>query len=981
MTDHRSDRERPVFMVDTRMPGPSPDALSDIAAAIVDGAPIDWPAVSAGDDPAARVIDQLKTIAEIAALHDGGSLLASDLSFDSAGLSPKPARQLAPGYMWGHLKVLERVGQGRFGVVYRAWDTTLEREVALKTLRDRDHTRSDVAHEGRMMARVHHPNVVTVFGVQAIEGEVGIWMQFVGGPTLAADLQARGVFGTDEIIRVGVDLCLALDAIHAVGLVHRDVKAANVLRDATGRIVIGDFGTGRLAHDARSGMAGTPLYLAPEVMDGAPATPQSDIYSLGVLLFHLATGQYPVDGRSIRDLVDAHQSTNRRSLSSLRPDLPPHLVTAIERATAPDISVRWPTANDLRAALEGAPLPGSGPAPGTRWGKVAALAVAAMLAIALLVSGLASRWSINRAATSSTASTPPISLLIGGFEDTAGPTDLSQAIAYGLERELGESRRLRPVSRARIDDTLRLMLRPMDAPLDATTAREICIRDGGLSTFVVGQIDRSDRGLVIRASINDAATGDSVAQLSVEARHTDALPAAIHDLAGRIREALDDSPGGASPESLERVTTYSLDALRLYSESHRIGGRLEWPAALELVKRAVEIDPIFPAARIWLAWCLFNTNAPAADYRSAATEALRIAHRASAWERAWIEASYHEFHGQPERAIKPYEETLRLHPDHYWAGGNLAVAYGRLGRFEEAVPVALRVTEIRPNDQRALNLAFIALRRVSRLAEAAPFAERLRAGDQREQRYLLPDWWLFDASKAWVEGDHVRAATELDALVDRVKSLPDTAKSVILPEVVHFYLALGRTVDAQRAADILPNEIARRLQSSLVALQSGDRARARELALAAAPAGTDNDPWDRIWVLARSGAVDEAGALVTLTRKASPAYRLAQPSLMRAERLDAAEGEVRFAQGDLQSAIPLLQRALAGLMADVTVRPTQTFRAAETLADALAASGKPEQGVATLQKLLAQRYRLTFSGVALWSARGSMKLEELTRGR
>jgi serine/threonine protein kinase/tetratricopeptide (TPR) repeat protein len=335
--------------------------IDDIAAQIADGTPIDWIGISAKTDSheiPGRVLDNLRIVARVAALHSSSSFLSS---LTSGSLGAIEASQLdgplPAGSMWGHLRILECVGQGRFGVVYRAFDATLQREVALKIVSNRSATGSEIVHEGRMMARVHHPNVVTVFGAQVIGDVVGIWMQFVRGQTLAAELQIQGPFAADDIIRVGWDLCEALTAVHEVGLVHRDVKAANVMRDVNDRIVLGDFGTGQLIDDARSGMAGTPLYLAPEVMAGAPATPQSDIYSLGVLLFHLATNRYPVDGRSIRELRAAHRSANRHSLAALRPDLPPVLVDAITRAIIADPAARWTAARTFRTMLDAARAP------------------------------------------------------------------------------------------------------------------------------------------------------------------------------------------------------------------------------------------------------------------------------------------------------------------------------------------------------------------------------------------------------------------------------------------------------------------------------------------------------------------------------------------------------------------------------------------------------------------------------------------------
>ena len=150
--------------------------------------------------------------------------------------------------------MIEHVGCGRFGDVYRAWDAALDREVALKILRADDEAavQTDIVEEGRLMARVRHPNVVAIHGARRIDGATGLWMEFVKGRTLAAELAERGPLAAAELASVGIQLCRALAAVHSAGLVHRDVKAQNVLRDDAGRVVLGDFGTGREFEDSAS---------------------------------------------------------------------------------------------------------------------------------------------------------------------------------------------------------------------------------------------------------------------------------------------------------------------------------------------------------------------------------------------------------------------------------------------------------------------------------------------------------------------------------------------------------------------------------------------------------------------------------------------------------------------------------------------------------------------------------------------------------
>src|SRR6185436_1901362 len=239
---------------------------------------------------------------------------------------------------WGALEFRRKIGSGGFGTVYLAWDPALEREVALKVLQATGRTHT-VIQEGRLLARVRHPNVVTVYGIDEYEGTVGLWMEWVEGLTLTQVLTARGLLGGHEAALIGTDVCRAVAAVHKAGLLHRDIKAQNVMLEAGGRVVLMDFGTGEIRTEnasADSRVIGTPLYLAPELFERKPATISSDIYSLGVLLYHLMTGRFPVEGGTFEAMAVAHARRRATPLAERRPDLPPRLVQIVEDALAPD---------------------------------------------------------------------------------------------------------------------------------------------------------------------------------------------------------------------------------------------------------------------------------------------------------------------------------------------------------------------------------------------------------------------------------------------------------------------------------------------------------------------------------------------------------------------------------------------------------------------------------------------------------------------
>jgi serine/threonine-protein kinase len=332
---------------------PSDQSVDELIDAILDGTPVDWSVAAGPAAAAASCVTQLKILAAIAEFHRGAALPESE---GDAALSAKSRSIDEPIAHWAHLRLLEPIGRGSFGDVYRAWDTRLHREVALKLL-PADASSSETAapaimHEGRLLARIRHPNVVTIYGAEQISDQVGLWMEFVRGRTLEQALEQHGVFSALDVIAIGVELCGAVSAVHGAGLLHRDIKAHNVARAEDGRVVLMDFGTGReLDDEASSDLAGTPLYIAPEVLRGEPATVRSDIYSLGVLLYHLVTGSYPVNGRTVRDVRRAHQRGERTPIQAARRDVPSKFARVIERAIDPRSERRHESVDALGADL------------------------------------------------------------------------------------------------------------------------------------------------------------------------------------------------------------------------------------------------------------------------------------------------------------------------------------------------------------------------------------------------------------------------------------------------------------------------------------------------------------------------------------------------------------------------------------------------------------------------------------------------------
>jgi len=359
------------------------DRVAAIADRIADGSAIDWPADSSQTDPDERaILAQLKTIAGLATLH-------------RRPVDGTPDSSAQEGTSWGPLTITSKIGEGRFGQVYLAWDARLQRRVALKLLRAASPAASasptHAIEEARLLARVRHPNVLAVHGAECLDGQIGIWTEFIEGRTLEDLVKQHGPIAPDEVVAIGLDLCRALSAVHEAGLLHRDIKTQNVMRETGGRIVLMDFGTGHdlEARPTKAGdLSGTPLYLAPEVLAGGEATVASDVYALAVLLFRLLTGEYPVPGRTLADVQAGHQKGGAARLSAARPKLPAPLIAAIDRGLATDPTLRHRSAIAFGRALQSVAA-GARAAPGRRWaGALAGLAAATIVIVGVWATDL-----------------------------------------------------------------------------------------------------------------------------------------------------------------------------------------------------------------------------------------------------------------------------------------------------------------------------------------------------------------------------------------------------------------------------------------------------------------------------------------------------------------------------------------------------------------------------------------------------------------
>ncbi|MDX2436153.1 MAG: serine/threonine-protein kinase [Acidobacteriota bacterium] len=330
--------------------------LLRIAEAVSDAEAVNWDEES-GAHPA--LTPALTGLQRVAAVADAFRSASSDAC-------NKDAEKVS---VWGRLDVLELIGAGSFGEVYRAHDPLLDREVALKlrkpSVGDEDSSNRRALDEGRRLARVRHPNVLAVHGADVDRGRFGLWTELIDGPNLRDSISEHGVLETTEAITTAIAVCRALNAVHEADLVHGDVKASNVFRDADGRVVLGDFGSASEL-DSTGVVSGSPVSLSPERLRGAGAEPASDVYSVGVLLYFMLSGRDPVDGTDVKEILEAHELSGPSPLAVPCQDLPVDLTDLVDRVVAADPSRRFATAGELERALEKVSVAGNDPIPATK---------------------------------------------------------------------------------------------------------------------------------------------------------------------------------------------------------------------------------------------------------------------------------------------------------------------------------------------------------------------------------------------------------------------------------------------------------------------------------------------------------------------------------------------------------------------------------------------------------------------------------------